>query len=517
MERLSLLGPSPKAFRQNDGEYHSDIGGVVSERYVGLTATQLAEDCFNVQKNNKHIRGKRRFRRPDKTMGAVLSRSVMSKTHRYAEVPADVPLKQRSSRLAKKSFICDPADASLPLHKISTTKATPEFYSPAAARWTQRDADLEVVQVANQESSWHMLGRLWMAELCRSSHRLLLQRADGEWFFPKFVWNDSAVLGVRAIKSCFPGSEVAFWTPDPSARYAFLVVWDAAAWRAVRYTWRSPAWQAARCSAIVGRLPPAIRAFVTSENSPEDSLLKVCAREGFFDLPRNVLLQLATFLEVTIPGGASLLDVVWALSTHLLGGDEASTLTVCGRRLAVLERQELWSEELEQMDEAIEVLDQNDRKKAKTLKSDLARCREETKEFKESFKVKAQAVRASSTTRSVLGRRKPPTAPRLRVPPFPAQNITLEFARRFIPPGASIWVGRGEGTWQGHLEPFRRCSRSWRKYGEAGALREVLRYLWRRHAALTGQTVEALPIDGLFEVEVQGGSSNVAASSGVGA
>lgn len=116
----------PKAFREFGGEYHSDLGGLVSERYVGLTATQIAEDCFNVQKNNKHIRGKRRFRRPEKTMGAVLSRSVLSKRHRYKEAPADVPLKQRSSRLAKKTFICDPADASLPLHKISTAKSTPD-------------------------------------------------------------------------------------------------------------------------------------------------------------------------------------------------------------------------------------------------------------------------------------------------------------------------------------------------------------------------------------------------------
>ena len=113
----------PKGFKQcEDGNYDALVA-VVKENYAGITASQMAEDCFNIQKNMT-IKGEKKYRRPEKTMGAVLSRSVLSKVHRWKEVTADTPLTRRSRRLARSKFIPDAKKQTMPLTKVSSTVAT---------------------------------------------------------------------------------------------------------------------------------------------------------------------------------------------------------------------------------------------------------------------------------------------------------------------------------------------------------------------------------------------------------
>lgn len=263
-------------------------------------------------------------------------------------------------------------------------------------------------------------------------------------------------------------------------------------------------------------MPLKIRAFLTYENNPEDLLLRVCVREAFFKLERSWLVGLASHLQMQLPAGASLLDVICVLVTGILGADEADTLQVVARRLASMERMEMFGDELEQLDEAVELLDKNDKAKAKESKREHERLKHEQKELRDGYKENAKVLRAAQVSAAPADTRRRGRAAaksqRIRVPPFPSHSISIEEARSYLPPNAALWIGAGEGNLQGPLKPFPRCSRSWRKWGEGGALRECLRYLWTRHAQLTGQEVAELPIDGLFE-EVGAGASVSAASS----
>lgn len=277
-------------------------------------------------------------------MGAVLSREVVSKVHAYSEVPADTPLPQRSLRLSKPTFMCDPKAASLPLRKISSASQAAEFYSPSAALWTQRDADLSVLRIAHAENKWEKLDTIWLGQLCRPVHRLLLLRSDGVWFFSVFLWAGSAVVGIRADCSELAGTQVCCRAPSQGAQYEYLAIWDLNDWQALHYRWRPPAWQTVVGSGAPLRL--AVRAFCAEKNATKDSLLKVCARQGFFQLERSILTDLATHLAVPVSGGATMLDLIWALAVHILGTDEADTLAVCSKRLASLENAHNWSEEL---------------------------------------------------------------------------------------------------------------------------------------------------------------------------
>lgn len=83
-----------------------------------------------------------------------------------------------------------------------------------------------------------------------------------------------------------------------------------------------------------------------------------------------------------------------------------------------------------------------------------------------------------------------------------------------MPPTAALWMSKAEGNWQGHYKGFPRISRSWRKHGEAGALRQTLRHLWQCHCDANGLTPEESGVTGLWDDQPAAGGA--ASSSGDG-
>lgn len=70
------------------------------------------------------------------------------------------------------------------------------------------------------------------------------------------------------------------------------------------------------------------------------------------------------------------------------------------------------------------------------------------------------------------------------------------------------------GSWQGHYPPLSGVSMSFRKWTEQGALREVLRELWRGHCLTTGIPLSECPMQGLFDTAEVGGASSSSSGSG---
>lgn len=89
------------------------------------------------------------------------------------------------------------------------------------------------------------------------------------------------------------------------------------------------------------------------------------------------------------------------------------------------------------------------------------------------------------------------SAPRRQLPA--PGHIPHATAKEWAPPGACVWRILTPGAWAGRLPPFGEHSRSWRKYSEEGALRELLRVLWSEWADQHGLEVSEVPILGLFE------------------
>ena len=78
-------------------------------------------------------------------------------------------------------------------------------------------------------------------------------------------------------------------------------------------------------------------------------------------------------------------------------------------------------------------------------------------------------------------------------------HIPQPEAKRYIPPGAHIWVGYTREAWCGHLKPFKRVSAAFGSSGGSqGALREVLRMLWSDYLFSRGEEQAMCPWAGIF-------------------
>ena len=135
---LAIIASSSQALK--DDNSLADAQEVVRENYTGITASQACEDVFNFQKNHKQVKGKKKYRRPEKCYAVAVGKRVLSEQHRYAEVTADQHGDSRSERLPRTHFYPDAAQQSLPFHKIASYKQSPDFHSPSAEFWCQRDA-----------------------------------------------------------------------------------------------------------------------------------------------------------------------------------------------------------------------------------------------------------------------------------------------------------------------------------------------------------------------------------------
>lgn len=91
----------PKACSEFEFRQHKDLDDHLAARHSGLVSSQMCEDAFKFQKNSKVIRGKKKFRRPEKSYGVALARRVLSGVHKYQELPVVDALKVQRVRLPR--------------------------------------------------------------------------------------------------------------------------------------------------------------------------------------------------------------------------------------------------------------------------------------------------------------------------------------------------------------------------------------------------------------------------------
>lgn len=221
---------------------------------------------------------------------------------------------------------------------------------------------------------------------------------------------------------------------------------------------------------------------------------------AYWGLDRAFLTKLAGFLVVQVSTTMSLFDLVHRLVSHSLPEhDPEALLNVCCARMVSFQKQAAWSEELGQVDEAVEVLARNDHEVMSTERKNNAHLAEADGHAYGAEYVRRRVVAAKAQSKAA-GRAvpKPPELRPRALPKWPEQNIDTALAKSMRPPGSSLWPCVRMGNWQGHLEPWHRISRSWSRYGEAGSLNLVLKALWERHCELQGRPLSACPIKGLF-------------------
>ena len=78
--------------------------------------------------------------------------------------------------------------------------------------------------------------------------------------------------------------------------------------------------------------------------------------------------------------------------------------------------------------------------------------------------------------------------------------MTQDWAKSFLPPGASIWRANTRGGWHSHLPPHRRQSCSWKEHdmNSFRAYSALLRRVWELYLADNDMSAAQCPIKGVF-------------------
>lgn len=128
-------------------QYNDELSSLARTWFGGVLCSQIVEDSFAQMKNHRQVRGSRRLRKPQASMGVALTSGVMDRRHRYTTVPSDVPIFRRTLRLAKESFggAYLPA-SSMDLSGIASGKSKAEWFSPKADDIGGPAADLSVLR-----------------------------------------------------------------------------------------------------------------------------------------------------------------------------------------------------------------------------------------------------------------------------------------------------------------------------------------------------------------------------------
>jgi len=258
------------------------------------------------------------------------------------------------------------------------------------------------------------------------------------------------------------------------------------------------------------------------------ALVQIAARQACWHLGASTLYMLAKASDIEMPAGMSLFDAVCQLVQQVLGASDVETLEVVAARLAA--SNEEWSNELLELDEAIDLLDHDDKADCKQQQATVKATCERSRQLEAAWAARraahakaaaaAAGPRKEAKARGKKGAAKaaacapvpPALAPR-DVPPGALDQAQL---RGLTPPGGFIWRNGENFGFSAHYKPWPRVSFSCNAYDPRQAAILCLRHLWERWCAAEGKSLSEAPARGLFEAgapAVPNGSGGEAASS----
>lgn len=328
--------------------------------------------------NSKLVKAKKRFRRVEKSYAAMVSRGIAHRVHRYLELKPDVGA-PATATLPRSVFKAGDKTCKLDVKPLASVKATPNWYTCTADDIGRGFADISVYHYLQAKKDYGKADMLWLSKLCDHSHTLILQeKATKLWWMPLRNWGDSSVLAWPMHRRTFGKNK--FFVFEPMTGLVaphFITVCDLSEWLAVSYEWRSPHWQKANAPEVFATVPLAVRR-ITSEKKARDVLV-AAAEKGLWRLDATFLMTLARHLQLDLPGGPSLLQLLMALVRSILKVDDEECLAFLERRLAEHASSNRHAAELLEVEELDGVLESGDVKVLTDTKQQVKRQLNEAK------------------------------------------------------------------------------------------------------------------------------------------
>ena len=484
-------------------------------RHSRCLATQVVEDAFKRQRRREAV-GQSRAGGLLRTWGILMEKEVLGSVHHYKEISGSQVNLPRAASLDANCFKPNPAASKLPLSKVIGFNATPGWYSPSPEESCVEHADHAMLEYLDEHSLQPQeLSNAWLTCLLKHASCLVRERvgsdgSPGPWLFPLCPIKRSASLGwpAKSVKAG-PSETVTYVLDlDPAVhmKLHWIVLLDLGAWEALELNWRPPLWAHVKLQCPMKSLTGLLA--VPLDHQPV-GLHIIAARNGFWTLPKFLLWKFVRHFGLATCDDKDTFKICWDLVQHLLDTSDEETLEIMRHRCAKMSPASvLCNEEFMKLDEAADILDQAAMKDFKSHKKKLLDQTESHSVFVKCFQDKIKEVRDAGAAKG-KGKRGPrgrgglkgggPWGDRLYPTQLPSDGMTQPEMKELLPPGARVWCGYQQGTWQGHLPPHAMIGRSWHIYGgqrETGM--RLLRELWQQYLSDHAMDSSQCPVPGLF-------------------
>ena len=469
-----------------------------------LVQTQVSEDAFNRERQEED-KGKTKKVCDERAWKCLIEPELLHTVHDFRSVSWRSEPTPRGMSLPKSMFRPSMQNVSDPrLHEIQGRMRKTPWYSPSPCNICQPICDMVVSKIAADCNLWHLLDKAWLSALL-TTEPVAVRHVDwplDDWSVSLGQFGSSLALGWPLVRHCWMQNQNYDWS---STWFSFsekvlshkdlkwLLIVDETKWLVMNLSLSSPLDQMLRHPGFDfdhGRLA-SIR---LEPKGPAKPLLQHSAEMAFVSVSKLVLVKLAGYLGMSTGSSSTTFQLLFDLVTHITQLNENDVLLILKKRLG---QQEINVSELLNLGDNIEILDKADQsditKERKSHKaSELSRA-----EFAQEFKAKRIAVSHARSGPSSTSSSKP-LAKYKKVKMPKVGHLTQPWVQSNCPPGCLCWKS-SEGSWQVHLPPWPRKSRSWNIEGEEAAAKFVLKYAWELYLNDLNLPLSRCPIIGLFD------------------
>ena len=468
-----------------------DFCSIVGDHAKTRVPTIIAEETIGSMKNTKpaHNYG-RKFRTPQFDMACALKSDVIAKRHKYENVDMARPMPHRCDAIPAGYFNPRKFEPSMNWKDVVSTKPQSACWSPPAALFGTPAADLPFLR--QSRGDWNgVASNLWQGAFCKNLYNIVFNIKDAApgavttYHYAMFHFASSCVVTWPGKWTKVPGAYAAeYFEFDKLAAHSIVPFANMDITLANTFKWRSYWWQDVNFPKA--ELAPGIRPFKARKK--DEKFKVVMARNAFFTMGRVDIEGFAALWKIGLDGCVTLLSVLFRVSKSILQLSDGAVLEIIALRLGEKDLEASYLPTLLEIDEAINLFDIHDVKEIERAQAQGVESLENIQTFETEFQQMRRRVSDAAKEKIMLPKKLVLTA-----------DVTShETASKFAPPDCSVWRGLTRAEWCGHCPPRKRVQKSWTEYTEKGALREVLRILWKQWLALHGLEVKDCTVQGLF-------------------
>ena len=376
---------------------------LLHKRTRRFVCSQLTEDGIGRVKRGIEL-SKNCLMREATVWGRLIDKKVLTEVHHYNEVQLEGEVASRAASLPHEWFkhpAKQPTEE-LRLDDITTGGSPPRWWSPGAAQMALPCVDLHILRRLHRSKELHKVPKLFFGNLVNCCTMVIRARDEEEtpaqaaekrlgWYFALGCACGSAAVAWPAVR--LEDSAGLYFLPQLDIKQVhdnvtLLPIVDPLEWWAYKYQVLAPADVVKQLDVVPeGKSEALSKLRMKPEDGPPLLLWHLCARQGFRNLPLNVLkCMVEHFLPAAHP--TSLLQHIEALVKHALDPAPAALAGILDGRIACMEEDTHLSK-ITELEEVADLMTKDEMEEVTKAVDGAKRKRAEKKELEDEYRPNA--------------------------------------------------------------------------------------------------------------------------------